>query len=422
MPGIRPGQAKGPWVGTDATGGGGGGVTGVAGVNGNIPVFHDDFRTEKPFWDGTEAIETGDFSINTGTQKLDGIGQTDKFAWIRRGVEGDVDFAVKLELGTSTSAGIYLTGNALEARISRTNAADLDIEMTGEATVSPAVGADTMWVRITWDATGEIKFYWKINDGDSWTLQQTYTGKNFGHDKTLLLDTCDGGHYHRVVIYDSVYGSATRAVVPKVIPLTEEATIAVDASEGNLYTITLTGDRTLGAPTNPLAGQRITFRIEQDGTGSRVITYNAVYRFPTGEPVLQTQAGAIDYVTFQYNEADSKWDFIQQNTDTSFIYELTDAANISVDASVASKFRVTLGGNRTLDNPTNPRGDGQLILFRITQDGTGGRTLAFDTKYRFSTDIPSPTLSSGAGDIDYLGFIYHASDDKWDCIAKVFGF
>jgi len=421
MPGIRPGQAKGPWVGVDATGGGGG-VTGVAGVNGNIPVFHDDFRTSKPFWDGTEAIETGDFSINTGTQKLDGNSETDIYAWIRRGVEGDIDYAVKLERGTSTSAGIYVQGNGLLARMSRANGPRLIMQCTGEATLDPALGADTMWVRITWDATGVIRFYWKINDGDAWTLQQTYTGKNFGHDKTLLLDTCDDGHYHRVVIYDSVYGMATRSVVPKVIPLTDEATISVDASEGNLYTVTLGGSRTLGAPTNPLAGQRITFRIKQDGTGSRVITYNAIYRFPTGEPVLQTEAGAVDYITFQYNETDNKWDFIGQNSDTSFIYELTDAANIAVDASIASKFRVTLGGNRTLSNPTNPRGNGQLILFRITQDGTGGRTLAFGAKYRFSTDIPSPTLSSGAGDIDYLGFIYHAGDDKWDCIAKVFGF
>lgn len=421
MPGIRPGQAKGPWVGMDETGGGGG-VTGVAGVNGNIPVFHDDFKTEKPFWDGTEALTSGDFSINTGTEKLDGIAQSKKYAWIRRGVEGDIDFAVKLELGSSTSAGIYLTGNGLEARISRTSSGDLAIDMTGEAATDPDVGADTMWVRITWNATGLIRFYWKINDVDAWTLQQSYTGKNFGHHKILLLDTCTGGYYHRVVIYDSVYGMATRSIMPKVIPLAEEATISVDASEGNLYTVTLTGNRALGAPTNPIAGQRITFRFEQDGTGSRVITYNAIYRFPTGEPVLQTEANAIDYVTFQYHESDDKWDFIGQNSDTSFVYQLTDAANISVDASAASKFRVTLGGNRTLDNPTNPRGDGQLILFRITQDGTGGRTLAYDTKYRFSTDIPSPTLSVGAGDIDYLGFIYHATDDKWDCIAKVFGF
>ena len=88
----------------------------------------------------------------------------------------------------------------------------------------------------------------------------------------------------------------------------------------------------------------------------------------------------------------------------------------------ANFFHVVLGGNRQLSNPTSPLHDGQMIIIRIEQDGTGNRTLTFDTKYRFSTDLPSPTISTGGGDIDYLGFIYHESDDKWDYIAEVFGF
>jgi hypothetical protein len=83
---------------------------------------------------------------------------------------------------------------------------------------------------------------------------------------------------------------------------------------------------------------------------------------------------------------------------------------------------VTLGGNRQLGNPGFPIRGGQKILFRITQDGTGGRTLSYDTLYRFSTDLPSPTLSTGIGKIDYLGFIYHSDDNRWDFIGKVFGF
>lgn len=101
---------------------------------------------------------------------------------------------------------------------------------------------------------------------------------------------------------------------------------------------------------------------------------------------------------------------------------LTDAATIAVDASTGNFFTVTLGGNRTLGAPTNPQGDGQKIVIRVTQDGTGSRTLGYNAIYRFSTDLPSPTLSTGAGDIDYLAFIYHSTDNKWDFIGKVFGF
>ena len=52
--------------------------------------------------------------------------------------------------------------------------------------------------------------------------------------------------------------------------------------------------------------------------------------------------------------------------------KLTDAATIAVDASLGNDFRVTIAGNRTMGNPSNPT-DGQKIIFQVTQ-GTGGRS------------------------------------------------
>lgn len=103
------------------------------------------------------------------------------------------------------------------------------------------------------------------------------------------------------------------------------------------------------------------------------------------------------------------------------VVALTDAATIAVDASKGNYFRVTLGGNRTLGNPTNPA-DGQKIIFEIIQDGTGSRTLAYDTKYAFSTDVPSPTLTTTLNKRDMLGFIYNSTADKWYCLAVNKGF
>jgi len=100
---------------------------------------------------------------------------------------------------------------------------------------------------------------------------------------------------------------------------------------------------------------------------------------------------------------------------------LTDAATISVNAASGNIFRVTLGGNRTLGNPSGAT-DGQMLHFEIKQDGSGGRTLAFDTKYRFSADVVSPTLSTGANKLDRLLFIYRSADDKFDCLAVNKGF
>ena len=60
---------------------------------------------------------------------------------------------------------------------------------------------------------------------------------------------------------------------------------------------------------------------------------------------------------------------------------LTDAATIAVDASLSNSFVVTLGGNRTLANPTGLK-DGGTYHFLIKQDATGSRTLAFGSFFK----------------------------------------
>lgn len=59
---------------------------------------------------------------------------------------------------------------------------------------------------------------------------------------------------------------------------------------------------------------------------------------------------------------------------------LTDAATIAVDAALGNVCEVTLGGNRTMGAPTNLY-KGQRLTFVVIQDGTGGRTLAWNAAY-----------------------------------------
>jgi len=94
---------------------------------------------------------------------------------------------------------------------------------------------------------------------------------------------------------------------------------------------------------------------------------------------------------------------------------LIDAATISVNASGGNQFAVTLGGNRTLGNPTGAY-NGQLLLFVIRQDGAGGRTLAADTKYRFNDTFSDFELNSAAGKTTYILCRYHSTDDKFDVL------
>jgi len=308
---------------TITDGGAGGNVTiSAAGfdVEGHIPSLSDDFYTARPYWDGVQAITSGDWQINTGTAKLDGVAASLASTWIRRGIPGDCDLQFKVERGTAAAVGFTLAGNALTAQFWR-SAAGLEIRMTGEANVSLAgIGANTMWLRIQWDAhNGDIDFYYKVNDIDLWTLAQSYALKQMGHDKTLSLLAANGGYIQRVVFYDNRTEHENRSTAPGFVPLTDGANIAVPADRGN-------------------------------------------------------------------------W------------------------------LGVTINGNRQLDNPTNPVGDGQRMIVRVTQGAGAPYSLTFDTKYRFCLALPVPTLSLAAGQTDYLGFIYHEAADKWDYISEKFGY
>ena len=82
---------------------------------------------------------------------------------------------------------------------------------------------------------------------------------------------------------------------------------------------------------------------------------------------------------------------------------LTDAATIDWDLNDAQVASVTLGGNRTLANPTNMKAGGTYVL-TILQDATGSRTLAYGSAYRWQGGA-APTLSTAAGAADIITFL-----------------
>jgi len=82
---------------------------------------------------------------------------------------------------------------------------------------------------------------------------------------------------------------------------------------------------------------------------------------------------------------------------------LTDAAIIAVDLSSGFNFSVTLAGNRTLGNPTNPK-VGQTGVIQVTQDATGGRTLAFQSSYKFG-GATAPVISTDPNSISVFSYI-----------------
>jgi len=95
---------------------------------------------------------------------------------------------------------------------------------------------------------------------------------------------------------------------------------------------------------------------------------------------------------------------------------LTSGASIAVDASLSNSFKLTLGINATLANPTNLT-DGMELKFRIKQDATGSRTLAYGSKYKFVGGVV-PALSTAANSRDFLTCFYDSTDDVLLCTLQ----
>lgn len=97
------------------------------------------------------------------------------------------------------------------------------------------------------------------------------------------------------------------------------------------------------------------------------------------------------------------------------VVALTDAATIASNCDTTDVGTVTLTASRTLGNPSGAAVDGQLITYRVRQNGTGTWTLAYASQFRF-TGGSAPTITATANKTTYLTFRRHAADARWDCV------
>ena len=89
------------------------------------------------------------------------------------------------------------------------------------------------------------------------------------------------------------------------------------------------------------------------------------------------------------------------------IETLTDGATITPDFANTNNFTVTLGGNRTLANPSNLVA-GQSGSIFIVQDGTGSRTLSWGSYWDF-VDATAPTLTTTAAAVDRVDYVVRSN-------------
>lgn len=116
--------------------------------------------------------------------------------------------------------------------------------------------------------------------------------------------------------------------------------------------------------------------------------------------------------------ADRVADFLQAAANSSLnriVSSITSSATPAPNADTTNQFDITaLAANATVAAPTGTPLDGQVLLFRIKDNGTA-RTLAWNAIYReLGVGLPSTTV---LGKTLYLGFIYNAADTKWDLVS-----
>jgi len=119
-----------------------------------------------------------------------------------------------------------------------------------------------------------------------------------------------------------------------------------------------------------------------------------------------TAAGLDEQSEAEANDANTVLDD-ENNTFTKSqrgsITALSDGSTITPNFADNNHFSVTLGGNRTLANPSNLVA-GQSGSMFITQDGTGSRTLSFGSFWDFPA-ATAPTLSTTAAAVDRIDYI-----------------
>lgn len=98
------------------------------------------------------------------------------------------------------------------------------------------------------------------------------------------------------------------------------------------------------------------------------------------------------------------------------------AASITPDMTDGDFVNVgALTGNITINNPTNApsANESQVLMIQLEQDGTGGRTVTWGSKFRFNDNIADTNpLSTASAKTRFL-FVYDQPDDKWECTARI---
>ena len=251
---------------------------------------------------------------------LDGVATNTGLFEATLGSGGDVTLT-----GTQTLTNKTLTSPKIGTNILDTNGLELlNLTATGSAVneltlanastgnnpVLSATGGDSnVGITLTPKGTGEIVVAaGNLNYGGT---AVTATGAELNYSDLATLGTSAASKV--LTANANNLTTISGAIANTQDTLTDASTITWNVINSPVAKVTLAGNRTMAAPsgTTPPVGQFISLLVQQDGTGSRTISWNAVYEFPSDTaPTLTATANLGDIFSFRYNG--SKWLLIGQ--------------------------------------------------------------------------------------------------------------
>ena len=211
------------------------------------------------------------------------------------------------------------------------------IELNDTANAYIAIG-NTYNVSIAVSGTDAIQLYSNgvINIPSTWTLQASnvggalaaaYTAANTGSNTAVAAFakanaslanatatfagdlTLTGNTYIAIGAATSNVGIGVTSanaklyirgsVTTETTAMTDAATMYPEFTSNNNFSVTLGGSRTIANPNTPVPGQTGLFYLQQDGTGSRVVSWGSSYRFSGNTaPTLSTSANTVDVIAY----------------------------------------------------------------------------------------------------------------------------
>ena len=125
------------------------------------------------------------------------------------------------------------------------------------------------------------------------------------------------------------------------------------------------------------------------------VSSNVTWTLPSGQALSTNASGVLSWASYAALATAQTFTAQQRGA----ISALTDGATVTPDFSLANNFSLSIGGNRTLANPTNLTAGASGCIW-ITQT-TGSHTLAYGSYWDFSGGT-APTLTTAASAVDCL--------------------